>query len=328
MMGDLLMAHLPPAEGPTVLVNFGRFDDDDNHEVELPIDRARSQPYERRSISLPAPITAADALVAIRGATVGLLQATIEMDIRSEDPAVVAATVGSRGSLPAPHRQAGSGPLWREWIPPPQPSATVTAHFTKLPEGKQPAPAPAPRTPWHIRALPGTEPLAIQGGSSGGGPVRDALSVSVTLQFDPPPDEASALELVLDELFVFRRCDSDLVDVPAPRPGEAVELAGRSLACGSDRIELMRWEPNEHGTHRLVVRPSEPEIWPDVRVVAGDASASLSLRPTAGDELAGGLPNAYSPVFPAGRVTLGLRMLGRKPQIPSITIPLTPPQTP
>ena len=347
-MGDVLVAHLPPAEGPTVLVNFGRFDEDD-HEVELPIDRARTRPYERRSVSLPAPVTADGARVAIRAAAVGLLQATIEVDISSDDPTLVAATIGFRGFLPSPHRRAGSGPLWRDWIPTREPvdggdatvgssstlrrelraSATATARFTQLPEGQRPAPSPPPPKPAEFRAVPGGQILAAQGGEVRGGPVRDNLSLATTFRFDPPADDASGLELVLDDLFIFRRCDGELVDVPGPRSGEAVDLAGRSLACGSARIELVRWEPSEDGTPRLVVRSSQPGMWPDIRVVVGDASVSLWLRPTTEDELAGGLPGMYNPAFPAGgQLTLGLRMLGRKTQIPPITIPLTPARTP
>ncbi|MGH9011185.1 MAG: hypothetical protein ACRDYF_15235 [Acidimicrobiia bacterium] len=360
VMGDLLVAHLPPAEGLTVLVDFGRFDRG-SHEVELPIDRARTRPYERRSTSLPAPLMSDGARVAIRGAAVGLLEGTIDLEITSDDPALVAATLGSRSLLPHPHRRAGSGPLWRDWFPPPEPtptptqpsddddetgdpepsgssrplrrrlgaSATATARFTPLPEGQQSAPTPAPPTPGHLLALPSRQVLAIHGWSSGGGPIPETLSLDAILRFDPPPSDASAVELVLDKLIIFRHCDAQLVEVPGPRPGEPVDLGGRSLICGSDRIELVRWEPSEHGRSRLVVRPSRPELWPDVRVVAGSTSASLWLRPTAEGELAGGLPGMYDPLFPAREpVTLGLRMLGRKANIPPVTVPFAPAHTP
>lgn len=361
VMGDLLVAHLPPAEGSTVLVTFDRFDDD-GHEVELPIDRARTRPYERRSVSPPQPLMTDGAQVAIRGAAVGLLTATIGLEITSDDPALTAAALGSRGFLPHPHRQAGSGPLWRDWFPPPEPpptptepnenaesagpdapesprqlrrslrasaSATATLQFTAVPEGQRSAPPPAPPTPVTVRALPGGHVLATQGWGGRGGPVPDTLSVRATLRFDPPPDDASALELVLDELFIFRRCAGDLVEVPAPRGGEMVDLGGRAFVCGSQRVDLVRWEPGEHGaTARLVVRRSHPGLWPDIRVVADNASVSLWLRPIAHDELAGGLPGIYNPLFPDRQVTLGLRMLGRKANMAPIAIPLSPAHTP
>lgn len=332
VIGDLLMAHLPPGEGPAVVVNFGCHVDAD-YEVELPIDRARTRPHERRSSDLPAPALADGVRVAVRGTAVGLLQATIDVDISSDDPTVAAATIRSPSfSLPSPpHRQAGPGPLWRDWIPPPgsRTTATATVQFKRIPEGQEPAPAPVPPTPWSVRALPSGRQLAIQGWGTGGGSGPEALSVRMTLRFDPPPDHESTLELALDELFIFRRCNGELVDVPGPRPGETVDLRGRSLACGSSRIDLVRWEPSEHGTPHLVVRPSRPGLWPDVRAVAGDASASLSLLPTAEEELAGGLSAIYNALLPAqGQVILGLRMLGRKAQIPPISIPLTSARTP
>jgi hypothetical protein len=362
VMGDLLVAHLPPAEGSTVLVTFDRFDYD-GHEVELPIDRARTRAHERRSVRPPQPFMTDGAQVTIRGATVGLLTATIDVEITSDDPSLTAAALGSRGFLPHPHRQAGSGPLWRDWFPPPEPpltptepnendesagpdapestpqlrrslrasaSATAKLRFTAVPEGQQSGSPPAPPMPVEVRALPGGQVLATQGLDGRGGPVPDALSMRATLRFDPPPYEASALELVLDELFIFRRCGGHLVEVPTPPGGETVELGGRTFVCGSQRVDLVRWEPGEDGaTPRLVVRLSHPGLWPDIRVVADNASVSLWLRPTADDELAGGLPGMYNPLFPADRqVTFGLRMLGRKANMAPIAIPLTPAHTP
>jgi hypothetical protein len=354
-MGDLLVAHLPPAEGSMVLVNFGDFDDD-GHEVELPIDRARTRPYERQAVSLPPPLTTDGARVAIRGAVAGLLMAAIDLEVTSEDPAVTAAALGSHGSLPHPHRRAGLGALWRDWFPPPQPvrartepndaegtrgadlpesswqvqvrfaaSATAKTQFTRALKGQRSAPAPAPPRPWEVRTRPGRQVLAIQGWGGRGGPAPEALFMRTTLQFDSPPDEASALELIFHELFIFRRGSGDLVEVPGPRSGDAVDLRGRSLTCGSERIDLIRWEPRVLGGPQLVVRPSHSGLWPDIRVVADNASVSLWLRPNGEGELAGGLPGLYDPLFPAdGEVILGLRMLGAKATLPPIAMPLAP----
>jgi hypothetical protein len=353
VMSDLLVAHLPPAEGSTVLVNFGDLDDD-RHEVELPIDRARTQPYERQAVSLPPPLMADGARVAIRGAVAGLLMAAIDLEVSSEDPTLTAVGLGTRGSLPQPHRRAGSGALWRDWFPPPESSrartkpnhgeetrgadppesswqvqvrATAKARFIRAPKGQGSAPTLAPPKPWEVRALPGRQLLAIQGWGSGGGPVPEALFMGATLQFDPPPDEAAALELIFNELLIFRRCSGDLVEVPGPRSGDAVDLRGRSLTCGSERIDLIRWEPRVLGSPQLVVRPSHSGLWPDIRVVADNASVSLWLRPNDEGELAGGLPGMYDPLFPADRdAILGMRMLGGQATLPPIAIPLAPAQ--
>ena len=351
VMGDLAVAHLPPADGSTILVDFGRFKDDGGHEVELPIDRARTRPFERRSAEPPLPLMIDGARLAVRGAAVGLLLATIDLDITSDDPALAAAGLGSRGFLPHPHRRAGSGPLWRDWHPPSDPSqndqgprsgspssgsvrstfrASATARLTAVaaPAGTTPAPPAVPPRPWQVRALPAGQALDLQGSETGGGPIPETLSLRATLRFDPPPDDASGLELTLDELYLFRTCSGQPVEVPVPRAGEGLDLADRSIVCGSERVDLVRWEPAEHGTPRLVVRPSQPDRRPDIRVIADQASVSVWLHPSGERELAGGLPGIYRPLFPAGgHVTLGLRMLGRKAELPPITVPLAPPET-
>jgi hypothetical protein len=123
VMDDLLVADLPPAEGPTLLVDFGRRSrDDDSYEVELPIDRARTRPFERRVENVPAPSTADAVRVAVTDAAVGLLMATVKLEITADDPALIAARLGPRAFLPSPYREAGSGPLWREWVPHPEPT--------------------------------------------------------------------------------------------------------------------------------------------------------------------------------------------------------------
>jgi hypothetical protein len=206
--------------------------------------------------------------------------------------------------------------------------ASATARFTQLPpDAERPAATPEPPEPAVLRALPGGRVCAPQGSSSRPGTVADRLSVRTELQFDAPPDDASDLELRLNELVVFRRCDSDPIDVPAPRPDEVVNLTGQ-LSCGPDRVDLVRWVPDDRGTPRLVVRPAPAGRWPDIRVVAGDSSVSLWLHPgdDCGDDvLVCGLPGMYRPLFrTAGPVTIALRMLGRRADVAPITMSLSP----
>ncbi|HKY74996.1 MAG TPA: hypothetical protein VJS45_02570 [Acidimicrobiia bacterium] len=355
VLDDLLVAHLPPAEGSGLLVDFGRrTSDHDSYELELPIDRMRTRPYERWLVAVPAPTMTGGVRVEIVDAAVGLLMTTVKLEITADDPAVVAARLGPLAFLPSPYREAGSGPLWREWIPRPEPTrpaspvgdeagsrsgavraemraeASATARFTKLPPGAaQRAPAPARPDPAVLVALPRGEVCARQGASERPGATADRLSVRTELQFDAPSDDASQLELRLNELVVFRRCEADPVDVPAPRADEVVNLSGRHLRCGPDTVELLRWVPDDHGTPRLVVRPVQAGLWPDIRIVAGNASVSLWLHPGDNDdELTAGLPGRYRQLFPPNqRVTIGLRMVGRRADIPPITLPLTPAPT-
>jgi hypothetical protein len=333
-IGDLLVAHLPPADGSMIVVNFGDFDDDDTDDVELPIDRARTQRHERHATHLPPPMVVEGVRIGITGAVAGVMMATIDLQVTSDDPTFAAATLGARGFLPHPHRRAGSGPLWRDWFPPPgssEPSSGVVRleyGDARSPQTKEkPTPRPQPR-PWLVRALPDHEILGVQGWGAGGGPIPEELSFHSTLRFDPPPDDASGLELLLDELFVFRTCHGQTVTVVAPHSGVTVDLAGNSLTCGAERLDLVRWESSEHGTPSLVVRPSHPGRWPDIRVVADRASVSLWLHPTGEPELCGGLPGMYGALFPPGeRVTLALRMLGRLLEIPPMPIQLGEPGT-
>jgi hypothetical protein len=109
-----------------------------------------------------------------------------------------------------------------------------------------------------------------------------------------------------------------------PDPGLArwSYLHGQSLGGGSERIELVQWQTSL-GNPQIVVR-ADSELWPDVRVVAENASVSLWLRPDGQGEMIGGLPGIYAPLFPAGsQVVLALRMLGVRADLPAITIPLT-----
>jgi hypothetical protein len=156
-MGDLLVAHLPPAEGSTVLVNFGDFDDD-GHEVELPIDRARTQPHERQAVRLPPPLMDDGARVAIRGAVTGLLMATIDLEVSSEDPALTAAGLGTHGSLPQPHRRAGSGALWRDWFPPPSPCGPGPSPTTARRRDARTRPSPPGRCRYGSQLAPPPRP--------------------------------------------------------------------------------------------------------------------------------------------------------------------------
>jgi hypothetical protein len=342
MVGDLRAAFLPPVpeNGSSIFIEF-EHGTDGTDEIELPVDRARTRPYERHAGSPIGPVAAGGVQLQLLGVTAGLLVATADFDVVATDRQAVALSVGRRAFVPHPDGP-GRGPLWREWHPPMPPAtaslraATATATATATARaGTHPSPPPRPPPePFLVRAVPGGHPLAVEGFSGHPSPPgHRPLAESVTLRFEPPSPDAGAVELALAELYVFKPCDGEITDVPAPRPDRTVDLSGHRLPCGpdgteADAIELLRWEPSEHGSAYLVAQAPSPECWPDIRIVAGHSSASLWLGPTAGIELAGGLPPLYEPLFDGERLRLGLRMLGRPAALPPVTVPLTRPYAP
>jgi hypothetical protein len=174
-----------------------------------------------------------------------------------------------------------------------------------------------------VRAIPGDEELGTHGLHGGGGPIGRTLEQHWALRFDPPPDGATGLELLVDGLFVFRTGASDIVAVPAPQRDEAVDLLGYSLVCGSERVELLRWEPRREGVPSLVIAPVPSDCRPDVRVVSGASSASLWLERTPDGRYVGGLPSTYDALFDGDEVCLALRSVGRRVDISPITLALS-----
>jgi hypothetical protein len=176
-----------------------------------------------------------------------------------------------------------------------------------------------------VRSLPDGEPLVRHGSAGQGGPIRDSLQEGYTLRFDLPPEDATGIELSLDDLVVFCTCGNKVVQVPAPSLDGPVDLAGISLGCGDDSADLIRWEPPNYSTAtpRLFVR-SPAKSWPDIRVLVGDRSVTLWMRPTIEGTLEGGLPGMYLSAFVGSdELSLGLRMLGHQLSVDPIGIGLT-----
>jgi hypothetical protein len=278
IVDDVRVAQLPAVDVDvtTIVVSFDT-PEGEAVEVELPVDRSRARPFERRAHDLPSTVVVEGVTVRVMGAAVGLLTATIDLEVTSEDVEVAGVVLGRRMSRhPHPHRRAGAGPLWREWHPPSggtpawaslrlgrfpargiagatvRSSAIATA--TSISAGQE---APRWREPpppgWRVRGLPGRELLAVQGMQGSGGPVPDSVSEQWTLRFDPPATTVRALELALDELLVYRTAPSEFVSVPPPTADHPVDLGGFVLSCGAERFRLLRWEPIEQGSFTLVL---------------------------------------------------------------------------
>jgi hypothetical protein len=330
-MAGYRVAHMPPisAEHTKIVVTFGGLGRAGT-EIELPIDHTLSQPHERRGADGGAAVVVDGVSIRVLGAEVGVLMATVDLEISAEDPTIADASLGGRSHPTHPHVRAGSGPLWREWFPPDLPSSRsdpVKIVVARRAEGEVADVAPRPM-PWTVRSLPDGQPLARHGAMGQGGSTPDSLSRRETLQFDVPAPDATAIEVSLDDLVVFRTCHEEVQKVPAPSLERPVDLLGRSFTCGGEEVVLLRWEPPDYGTAtpRLFVRPSS-ECWPDIRVVVGPASITLWMSPAADGTLVGGLPGAYLPAFTGSdELDLGLRMVGHRLDVAPMVIGLSPPQ--
>jgi hypothetical protein len=106
-----------------------------------------------------------------------------------------------------------------------------------------------------------------------------------------------------------------------------VGLAGAILESAGCRLELVEWKPFDQDGYRLTARCDPPEVWPDVRVVAGSTSASLWGSAPYDGEFSGGLPLNHAALFADATVDIALRMVGRRLTPIVLTGQLTSPPT-
>ena len=351
MLDGVRLAAFPAVDPDvaSIIVSVESIGGDNPVELALPVDRSRARPHERLAIHLPEPVAIDDVLVRVVGAAVGLLVASIDIEVTTENQAVAAVSLGLRMSrFTHPRRSAGSGPLWRDWHPPEAEYSTTgtltsasgrdragagsvrgvagsawpDAIATRASEASQRGAWTAPpRAGWRVRAVPAYEELGVDCLHTPGGPVAEAVSERWTLRFDTPLAATDALDLDLEELFVFRTGTTEFVSVPAPQPDGPVDLTQFVLSCGSERVNLIRWEAIERRGFALLLSAA-PSARPDVRVDADDSTASLWLSPSAGPTLVAALPESYAELFARNEIPLAVRMVGKALEVPVITVPL------
>ena len=272
----------------------------------------------------------------------GLIRAAAELLVEAIDEDILAVELDP---MPfRPYVAAGPGPaaLWRDWDPPVEPAqrsvvrrigsrvtasarAEVTVQAKRLsPEELAELPPPRePPTAWRATALPGGQPLAMQGSSGRGGPPPDHPLIEPILYFDAPPPDAEAIAVSLDQLWAYRHAYATRT-IRSPRPDRAVSLDGISLEAEGCRIELVQWDAAglEFTLH---ARCTPPDLWPDIRVFAEDRSASLWCPPSDNGVLRLGLPLSHAGLFDRPEVEVAIRMVGRRVPLAAIRMPLTRP---
>ncbi len=358
MIDGLRMMQFPPVEPDvtSIVVRFGDlFEEEGGVHVELPIDRARTRSFEQTSTAASEPIDVGGLAVRLRGAAVGVLLGTVDIQVMSDEPNVVGASLGRR--VPTFSGQARFGPLWRDWRPPGwglatgsvnsdgetsagstgtsavrhlrlSSTATAYASASSTPPAAAGSSAEPPTFGWRVRSVPGSEELVTEGGRLGG-EVTSSWSEPWRLWFNPPLEGANGLEVMLDEFFIFRTGPSPIMAVPGPRRGHVVDLSAHVLRCGDEHIELSRWDPaEEDNTARLVLSPTVADRLPDLREVSDDSSVSLwwdvglygsIVRRPEGGIAATLVQNKY---FSRDEVRLGVRVVGTRAEVPSQAISL------
>jgi hypothetical protein len=347
MIDDLYVIFLPPVlrEREQIVITFDqRAAPWEATPIAIPVDRGRTGVHDR-FLDGPAPtVSSAGVRVEIVAVSVGLVRTATELIIEGVDGDLLAMELDSTPFRP--HVTAGPGPaaLWRDWLPPVRDeqrtvvrregsrvSASTSAHVTfaarqltaeelaKLPPPREPPPA------WRATAMPGGPPLAVQGSSGRGGPPPDHPLIQPILYFDAPPPEAQAIELSLDQLWAYRHAYATTTISP-PRSDRAVSLAGRSLEADGCRVDFIQWDAAEN-EFTLHGRCTPPDVWPDIRVMADGASASLWFQPTDDGVIRAGLPLNHAALFDRPEVELAIRMIAKRVPPVTLSLPLTRPRS-
>ena len=351
---DMVTAHFDPVlpQRRHLVLGFGshRHDRLPRASVEVPIDRARTSNVERYLADPVPPAVETDGVkVEVLDARMGVLRGLIEVLITSTDDSILRVEMGWPEHMH--HAPGGPGPaeLWREWHPE---EATMRSTKRRMPDGTWqvsmeqnigglvavaratpadapplPEPPPEPPAPVTFRSLPNHEPLfgsASTRGSGGHGLPTPATIAPLT--HEPLSDDAAGVEAIISGLYACRAAASRIITVPRPDLKTTVDLAGAGFDTPDGRIQLIRWEPSMSGSYDLIVRPPAPDLWADVRIVHGDESVSLWMRPHYEGTIRGGLPRMYNTAFEhPGGVRVGLRMIAKPAPEVRIPVALTAP---
>jgi hypothetical protein len=336
----------------TIIVGFGSRENEprSGKPIAVPVDRQRTRGAERYLADHVLPRVAGDGvMVEVVDARVGVRTGVIDLVISVDDDSVLGVEIGWPDRL-LRRRQGGPGPeaFWREWRPR---QAKVRPTTRRMPDGtlrmeigqaiggigvarsaRRPDPSPPtdprpePPEPVSFISLPDGDRLYGTGTTTPGGPVMPGPQSLASLSHHPPGDDATGVEAIISGLYLCRFSSPEILTVPPPRPDSSVELSGAGFDTAEGRVELVRWEtPFSDGAPWLTVRPPSADLWTDVRVLYGEESVSLWMRPGRGGTVTGGLPRMYAPAFEApGGVRLAIRMIGRPAPEMRIPVQLTP----
>jgi hypothetical protein len=184
-------------------------------------------------------------------------------------------------------------------------------------------PPPRERPPdWRAWALPGREPLTVQGGSGRGGPPPERPRIEPILYFDAPPESSEAVELALEQLWAYRFAGAHAT-IPSPQEQRSISLEGTALEGAGCRVNLQRWDPVGPNGFRLTARCDPPDAWPDLRILQGQTSVSLWCEPPYEGEVSAGLPLNHAALFDRPTVEIALRMAAHRVEPVTLVARLT-----
>ena len=345
--GDEIEAEFKPVlpHRKEIKVVFGWVGGDSPEAVTVPVDRERTSRRDRQLIEPRPEVVHTDGLVIeVIDGRIGILSGRIDLLIRSRDESIQACDFGWPHGI---HRGAppDDRPLWNDWRPEAgfhqatksivgdQVTVSMSSSFSvtarKRPAGSPRQPLqqrrrpPRPPAPITIQQLPDHAEVPHPRATPRSESRRPVYELHADVDFSPPSERADGLELIISGLYVFRSTGDEIKLIPLPAPGEDLALSGIAFATDDGPVELLRWEVGHNEIPTLVVRPPSPLAYPDIRVLHGNASASLWMRPGHDGTITGGLPAMYREAFEGSHVRLGLRLLGRPAPTARIAIALS-----
>lgn len=332
--GDVIQAVFEPVQPhrDEIELRFGPRHAAGGVRATVPVDRRRTARMERYLADPRPPVVETDGVaIEATAARVGVLHGVVDMTITTLDESILTLEMGW------PHRthiRRGPGPeaFWNEWYPREsevqetrtlEPDGTMTVSVSQSisvtavarrggPLRRTLPDPPRPPPPVRVVATPGGEPLEGSGSTHAKGRVPEPPRTFADVTHDPPPPEASGIEVSLSGLYLCRFGSDRIVTVPNPTPGNETDLIDAGFDIPGGRVELIRWDPGYDVIPNLVIRTPSPRWWPDIRILHGDQSVSLWMRPGLDGTVVGGLPRMYEAAFQnPGGVRIALRMVGR-----------------
>lgn len=289
--------------------------------VTVPVDRSLTAATDR-VFQLPPPAQQGGVRVTVLGAGAGAIASQVDVEVEPVDDTILGIDIGD-SSGPLLHIHDGPGPrrLWREWFPEAQEAASASEHVVvkaekttasfvaiPVPASKISTPRPMPpRSGWSARVNPRNREVHVSGnGHSGPAGVRSWIH---NLWFEPPDLDAKSVTIEIDPLRAFQFANPETCRLPAPQREQRVTLEGM-LESPHGSFELLAWEPRPD-TYSLTLRPSTPELHPDIRILGAETSANLWTQFLDDGTIFCSLPRSYDPLFETeGTVEVALRMVG------------------
>ncbi|MGH2785782.1 MAG: hypothetical protein ACRDJ1_11010 [Actinomycetota bacterium] len=339
--GDVLEARFGPVDPnrTEIRIEFVGMPDDEGSDgvISVPVDRGRTARYDRTLMDRPPSEHVDGVDLEVVDARIGARSGEIDLAVRTDDTTVRALEVGFPRMNFHHGRPFDDDPLLTDWRPKESGGRTTTerrgdmtvvsisASFTATAtkrvgprRDRRPAPPNAPEPP---------DPVAVVELPSGAAraasehPMRATHAIGHVdklsrITFPRLSDGATGVRVTVSGIYVFREIARQIVEVPLPPEGHDLDLQGASFETPDGPIDLLGWRWDANVLPRLEFRAPHAFWYPHLRVIHGEASAGLWIRPGPEGTLAGGLPAMFSEAFTGRSVKLGIRLLGKPaPQV-------------